>query len=306
MSNIKSHKCPSCGGNLNINNEKQLYVCPFCGSTYDYEYFREEQMHQMCEGYLSKREFNAAKEGYEFLLKKAPHDFLALRGMMMVSARLSDIREMTRTDDYEGFSYDHKLANTTINSCSAEDQDYFNKFGGLFSQMDELSAIRKEYTRLIKEKKFASGKLDAAYARRDNCEVPDRSGSTQKPGGLFIAMSVVAGIFAVAAFLCFILAIVARNSSSGSLVLLAILCAVMALVFGLIDFKFIYPLYRAYNAANAKIGEALQNETDIKLKIENLEKDIYNRSSKIRHECLDFYKLDAKKLEALRASESAD
>ena len=42
MSSIKKHQCPSCGGTLSVDNERQMYRCKFCGSTYDYEYFREE------------------------------------------------------------------------------------------------------------------------------------------------------------------------------------------------------------------------------------------------------------------------
>ena len=60
MSNIKKRRCPSCGGNLTVDNEKQMYCCMSCGSSYDYEYFREEQMHDMGETYLSRGEFMAA------------------------------------------------------------------------------------------------------------------------------------------------------------------------------------------------------------------------------------------------------
>ena len=43
MGEIRSHKCPSCGGNLIIDNEKQMYRCTSCGSSYDFDYFREER-----------------------------------------------------------------------------------------------------------------------------------------------------------------------------------------------------------------------------------------------------------------------
>lgn len=36
MGEIRSHKCPSCGGNLSINIEKQMYYCPFCGDLQNY------------------------------------------------------------------------------------------------------------------------------------------------------------------------------------------------------------------------------------------------------------------------------
>ena len=75
---IKKHQCPSCGGSLRIDSDKQMYHCAFCGSAYDYEYFREDRIHEAGETYLSRGEFMATADAYEFMLKKDPHDFLAL------------------------------------------------------------------------------------------------------------------------------------------------------------------------------------------------------------------------------------
>ena len=44
MSNNKKHQCPSCGGGLIIDNDKQMYRCASCGSAYDFEYFREDRL----------------------------------------------------------------------------------------------------------------------------------------------------------------------------------------------------------------------------------------------------------------------
>ena len=80
MGKIKKRQCPSCGGNLFDDSEKQIYRCTSCGSSYDYDYFREEQLHELGETYLSRGEVEAAVDAYRLILKKAPHDFLALRG----------------------------------------------------------------------------------------------------------------------------------------------------------------------------------------------------------------------------------
>ena len=53
MSIIKKHQCHSCGGELTAGNGKQMYYCASCGSTYDYEYFGEEQMRETGETHLS-------------------------------------------------------------------------------------------------------------------------------------------------------------------------------------------------------------------------------------------------------------
>ena len=100
MSNIKKHQCPSCGGNLSVDNDKQMYRCTFCGSTYDYEYFREEKMHELGETYLSRGEFMAAADAYKFTLKKNPHDFLALRGLLLAAAHVKDMDDLLQGESF--------------------------------------------------------------------------------------------------------------------------------------------------------------------------------------------------------------
>jgi len=42
MTLIKSHTCATCGGELIINLDRQLYECPFCGVTFDFDFVRDE------------------------------------------------------------------------------------------------------------------------------------------------------------------------------------------------------------------------------------------------------------------------
>ena len=44
MSMIKSHDCKMCGSPLVIDLDNQVYRCNFCGISYDYEYFREDDV----------------------------------------------------------------------------------------------------------------------------------------------------------------------------------------------------------------------------------------------------------------------
>ena len=98
MSIIKKHQCHSCGGELTAGNGKQMYYCASCGSTYDYEYFGEEQMRETGETHLSRGEFLAAVDAFNFILEKNPQDFLALRGLLLASAHLTDMDELVRED----------------------------------------------------------------------------------------------------------------------------------------------------------------------------------------------------------------
>lgn len=128
MGQIKKRQCPSCGGNLIDDSEKQIYRCASCGSSYDYDYFREEQLHEMGETYLSRGEVEAAVDAYRLILKKAPHDFLALRGLMLASAYLRDMDGLSSIGDAKHFSYDSQLVSEVLDAASEEDKEYFSEF----------------------------------------------------------------------------------------------------------------------------------------------------------------------------------
>ena len=42
--NVKKHTCPTCGGQLRVDLSRQMYECPFCGVTFDYAYFNEDDV----------------------------------------------------------------------------------------------------------------------------------------------------------------------------------------------------------------------------------------------------------------------
>ena len=86
MSITTKHQCPSCGGYLNVDIDKQMYRCVSCGSTYDFDYFREEKLLELGDTALSRGEFDAAVDAFKLYLQKFPHDFTANRGMMLAAA----------------------------------------------------------------------------------------------------------------------------------------------------------------------------------------------------------------------------
>ena len=52
MTMITKQQCPSCGGNLTVDNDKQMYRCVSCGSAYDLDDFRAEQMNEMGDAHV--------------------------------------------------------------------------------------------------------------------------------------------------------------------------------------------------------------------------------------------------------------
>ncbi len=151
MSKIKKNQCPSCGGNLIDDSEKQMYRCTSCGSTYDYDYFREEKLHGLGETYLSRGESEAAVDAYKLILEKNPHDFSALRGLMLAAAYLKDIDGLTRIGEAKHFSYNSELVGEVLDAASEEDTEYFSEFGKIYVNKKELIDRKREIESLRRE-----------------------------------------------------------------------------------------------------------------------------------------------------------
>ena len=95
---IKKLACESCGGQLIIDEMKQNYICQFCGVTYDYEYFREDDIHTKAERYLHRHEFKAAREALEFLLEKEPSNSYAREKLLLSQYHLRGVEDIVKTD----------------------------------------------------------------------------------------------------------------------------------------------------------------------------------------------------------------
>ena len=158
MSNIKKDQCPSCGGNLIDDSEKQMYRCASCGSSYDYDYFREEKLHGMGETYLSRGENMAAIDAYKLILEKNPHDFFALRGLMLAAAYLKDMDGLSRIGEAKHFSYDSQLTVEVLDAASEEDKEYFTEFGKIYVNKQKLIDLNREIKSLRKERESIEAK----------------------------------------------------------------------------------------------------------------------------------------------------
>ena len=298
MGEIRSHKCPSCGGNLSINIEKQMYYCPFCGSTYDYEYFREEQMHELGETYLSRGEFSAAIDAYKYLLQKDPHNFLALRGTVLASARMNSMNDILKTD-FRGFTYNSKLAESAVESSSAEDKNYFVEFARILREMYELSKLHKEYEALAVEKKRADARLGVANANLGEHHFADTKCNTHDPLVTFTFLSVVTGIFALSTIFAILYVILsaANGDDVSPLIILAIILALITGGLAWVTFRIIYPIVQSDQALKEKLNKTSVEVGEITQKLEEIEKDIHTRESQVKRDCLLFFKEDQKRVQ---------
>ncbi len=154
MTILKSNLCPTCGGLLDIDLDKQMYVCTFCGVSFDYEYFREDNVKEVASKALLRGEFGSAKDAYDFMLTKDPHDFEALRGLFLCKTGWKNMDQMYRDSDVHVGADEPVLLNA-IEKCRPEHRPYFEKV------RDALNEL-KHYRDLMAEAKSISIKREAA------------------------------------------------------------------------------------------------------------------------------------------------
>ena len=124
MAIVKSNICKQCGGLLDIDIDRQVYICPFCGVTFDYEYFRKDNVLEIAGKSLCRREFGAAQDAFEYMLKKDPHSFEALRGLILCKCKWNSMLPMLQHNDVHLMPDDPALTNA-LNNCLIEHKEYF-------------------------------------------------------------------------------------------------------------------------------------------------------------------------------------
>ncbi|MBR3058899.1 MAG: hypothetical protein IKG93_13170 [Clostridiales bacterium] len=145
--NIKKHTCPTCGGTLKVDMDRQMYECPFCGVTFDYEYFREDDVLARASRALRAGEFMSAREAYDFMLAKEPHNFAALRGKILISANIKSTVALRQPASVRNLHFEaaEKSIDQAIESAEPQHTGYFTKMKELF---DTGKAYRDEVRKI--------------------------------------------------------------------------------------------------------------------------------------------------------------
>lgn len=165
MALVKSNLCPTCGGLLDIDLDKQIYVCPFCGVTFDYEYFREDNVKDVASKSIKRSEFGSAKDAYDFMLTKDPHDFEALRGLFICKNKWKNMSIMRRDDDVH-ISPDEPTLQNAIDNCLPEHRPYFEKVREALTELKRYRDLINEAEDIYKSRSVeqsALGEIKSEY-----------------------------------------------------------------------------------------------------------------------------------------------
>ena len=150
MTLVKVHACSKCGGTLTVNDELQRYECPFCGISYEYEYFQKKVILEMAESSLHAGDFPFAEKRYLFALKKQPHDPRLLQGRILSHARLDRVEKTLSIPDLIEVDYPNveRAMKGAEESAFPEDKEYFGTLHDAFRAAEELEGIKKTRSEL--------------------------------------------------------------------------------------------------------------------------------------------------------------
>lgn len=158
MAILKSNLCPKCGGLLDIDLDKQIYICSFCGVSFDYEYFREDNVKEVASKAILRGEYGSAKDAYDFMLTKDPHDFESLRGLFLCRNHWPDMRQMQIESDVQVSPDDPVLLNA-VDKCLPEHKPYFEKVREALKELRHYRDLKYEAKKIGEKKEEAEKAL---------------------------------------------------------------------------------------------------------------------------------------------------
>ena len=151
MGDTKKHICESCGGALQIDAEKQLYVCPFCGITYDYAYFKEDDVFEKAETFASRGEYAAAIDACEFYLTKDPHNVRALEKIMLLKYEIMDLDKFRMRNVLKFFKGKPQTTEYLIEQAEGEGRKRLEKVSAVIGKARECHNLHLDIATIDRE-----------------------------------------------------------------------------------------------------------------------------------------------------------
>ena len=169
---ISNINCIKCGGQLLIDAKRSLCECGFCGVAYGTSLFFGEPNKKAKEA-LVKQEFSEADHRYSYMLMLDPHDFEALRGRVLSSAKWSHVKVESNISNFWVNNLRSRIE-SALEKALDSDKPYFEKY---IEMTDAYSLILAEDNKL---KPLERQRKDLLY-RRDHIVVDYNPSEENKP-----------------------------------------------------------------------------------------------------------------------------
>lgn len=139
-----THLCSSCGGGLVLDDVAKIYKCPYCGITYDYDFWGDDDALSRGTTALRRGEFDTAKDAFDVVLAKDPKHFLALRGRMLAKARMKSIRDFENHGRLAMRNYGVIHIEEELEAAVSTDKEYFERLRDMFKLCEEYAQAQKK------------------------------------------------------------------------------------------------------------------------------------------------------------------
>ena len=145
MRKLFAYVCPSCGGQMDTDEDRKLMVCRSCGNTYDYDYFAEGYLMEAAAKALSNADYSTAKDMYSFMLDKEPTNVKALKGLLLANNRVGRLYDISFKIKKGRFVPGAFNLDKYRNSSDPETVKFFEG-------IDKVLSLYEEYSELAKKK----------------------------------------------------------------------------------------------------------------------------------------------------------
>lgn len=167
----KTPSCTKCAGELIVNVDRQVYECPFCGVSFDFDFIRDETALEEAGEAIEQAQFVKADGIYKYVLTVDPKNFEALFGRILCAAKWTGIEIASKNAEL----YMRKAHVPTmkirieeaLSHCSDEDRPCFEKLGKIFpeyekyvTQTSPAKPARRDQERLLATKEDLQDEID--------------------------------------------------------------------------------------------------------------------------------------------------
>ena len=165
MAELKSYSCPKCGSFLDVDRDRDVFECPFCGNRFNALVFHRDELLAEARQIARSGDTLQAMEKYEYLLNLLPDDFdikneyaCAVDGIK--SSKALSI-ELPQEPDLV-VTHERLLALLKNDKRFSQGQgaDYFAKLCEVLSLEVKYKEIYGKYEKRLKEAEEAKGGKD--------------------------------------------------------------------------------------------------------------------------------------------------
>lgn len=235
---------------------------------------------------MSRKEFETVVEAYRLSLKTNPHDFYALRGLMLAAAFLKDMDGLVHADEAKHFSYNPIIVNEVIDCASEEDKEYFKKFAKLYADKKRQIDCSREIESLRQDCKRIETAMQLTEDTRRDYYIKAGKYGKWHPKAYFILGWCDTAFFLILEFI--IAAVLDSSGTGGAVTFMAVFGGLTLLIGAGVNFGYVFPRFKIMKEIDTYMEEFKTELSITEAKIRKLEAENEELSEDIRKSINDF------------------